>query len=63
MIMIEKPVISSDFTIEDAYKLKGCTKKQLEKKRALQELELLRKKETIIDYDSELASHREEKYG
>ncbi len=42
--MIKKPVISSDFTIEDAYKLKGCTKKQLEKKRALQELELLRKR-------------------
>ncbi len=42
--MIEKPVISSDFTIEDAYKLKGCTKKQLEKKRAFQELEFIKKR-------------------
>lgn len=59
---MEKPIISTDFTIQDAYKLKGCTKKRLEKKRAFQELELLRKEGTIIDYDAELASHREEKY-
>lgn len=36
---------------------------QSEKKRAFEELELLRKKGTITDYNAELASYREEKYG
>lgn len=36
---------------------------QSEKKRAFEELELLRKKETITDYNAELASYREERYG
>lgn len=35
---------------------------QLEKKRAFEELELLRKKGTLTDYKAELTSYREEKY-
>ncbi len=36
---------------------------QSEKKKAFEELELLRKKGTMTDYNAELASYREEKYG
>lgn len=35
---------------------------QSEKKEAFERLEQLRKKGTVTDYDSELASYREEKY-
>lgn len=34
-----------------------------ERKEAFERLEQLRKKGTVIDYDAELASYREEKYG
>lgn len=34
-----------------------------EKKEAFAKLEQLRKKGTVTDYDAELASYREEKYG
>lgn len=36
---------------------------QSERKEAFAKLEQLRKKGTVIDYDSELASYRDEKYG
>lgn len=36
---------------------------QSERKEAFAKLERLRKKGTITDYDAELASYREEKYG
>lgn len=36
---------------------------QSEKKEAFEKLEQLRKKGTVVDYDAELASYREEKYG
>lgn len=36
---------------------------RLERKEAFAKLEQLRKKGTVIDYDAELASYREEKYG
>lgn len=36
---------------------------QSEKKEAFKKLEQLRKKGTLTDYDAELASYREEKYG
>ena len=36
---------------------------QLEKQRAFEKLEQLRKKGTVINYDTELASYREGKYG
>ena len=36
---------------------------QSEKKRAFERLEQLCRKGTVIDYDAELASYREEKYG
>lgn len=36
---------------------------QLERKEAFARLEQLRRKGTVIDYDTELASYREEKYG
>lgn len=36
---------------------------QLERKEAFVRLEQLRKKGTVTDYDAELASYREEKYG
>lgn len=36
---------------------------QSEKKEAFERLEQLRKKGTVVDYDAELASYREEKYG
>ena len=34
-----------------------------ERKEAFARLEQLRKKGTVVDYDAELASYREEKYG
>ena len=34
-----------------------------EREEAFLKLEVLRKKGTVIDYDAELASYREEKYG
>lgn len=39
-----------------------CNDNQLERKEAFERLEQLRKKGTVIDYDAELASYREEKY-
>ena len=36
---------------------------QSERKEAFAKLEQLRKKGTVTDYDSELASYRDEKYG
>ena len=36
---------------------------QLERKEAFARLEQLRRKGTVTDYDTELASYREEKYG
>lgn len=36
---------------------------RVERKEAFAKLEQLRKKGTIADYDAELASYREEKYG
>lgn len=36
---------------------------QLERKEAFVKLEQLRKKGTVTDYDAELASYREDKYG
>ena len=36
---------------------------QSERKEAFTRLEQLRKKGTVTDYDTELASYREEKYG
>lgn len=36
---------------------------QSERKEAFMRLEQLRKKGTVTDYDTELASYREEKYG
>ena len=36
---------------------------QSERKEAFARLEQLRKKGTVVDYDAELASYREEKYG
>ncbi len=36
---------------------------QMEKREAFARLEQLRKKGTVTDYDAELASYREEKYG
>ena len=36
---------------------------QLERKEAFARLEQLRKNGTVFDYDAELASYREEKYG
>lgn len=36
---------------------------QSERKEAFSRLEQLRKKGTVTDYDAELASYREEKYG
>ena len=36
---------------------------QSERKEAFARLEQLRKKGTVADYDAELASYREEKYG
>lgn len=36
---------------------------QLERKEAFARLEQLRKKGTVTDYNAELASYREEKYG
>lgn len=36
---------------------------QSEKKEAFAKLEQLRRKGTVVDYDAELASYREEKYG
>ena len=36
---------------------------QSEKKEAFSRLEQLRKKGTVTDYDAELSSYREEKYG
>jgi len=59
---MEKPILSPDFTIEDIHKLREYNDGQLEKKRAFEELELLRKKGNITDYDIELVSYREEKY-
>ena len=40
-----------------------CHDTQPERKEAFARLEKLRKKGTVIDYDAELASYREEKYG
>lgn len=37
--------------------------RQSERKEAFARLEQLRKKGTVIDYDTELASYRDEKYG
>lgn len=37
--------------------------KQSERQEAFAKLEQLRKKGTVVDYDAELASYREEKYG
>ena len=37
--------------------------RQSERKEAFARLEQLRKKGTVMDYDAELASYREEKYG
>lgn len=36
---------------------------QSERKEAFERLEQLRKKGTVVDYDAELTSYREEKYG
>lgn len=36
---------------------------QIERKEAFSKLEKLRKKGTVTDYDAELVSYREEKYG
>ncbi len=36
---------------------------QSERKEAFARLEQLRRKGTVVDYDAELASYREEKYG
>lgn len=36
---------------------------QSERKEAFDRLEQLRKKGTVVDYDAELASYRDEKYG
>lgn len=36
---------------------------QTERREAFSRLEQLRKKGSVVDYDSELASYREEKYG
>lgn len=40
-----------------------CNDNRSEKKDAFERLEQLRKKGTVVDYDAELASYREEKYG
>lgn len=40
-----------------------CNDNQSERKEAFARLEQLRKKGTVTDYDEELASYREEKYG
>ena len=40
-----------------------CNDEQTERKEAFARLEQLRKKGTVNDYDAELASYREEKYG
>lgn len=40
-----------------------CNNDQSEKKEALARLEKMRRKGTITDYDAELASYREQKYG
>ncbi len=39
------------------------TDSQSERKEAFEKLEQLRKKGTVSDYDAELASYRDEKYG
>lgn len=36
---------------------------QIERKEAFERLEQIRKKGTVVDYDTELASYRDEKYG
>lgn len=36
---------------------------QIERKEAFERLEQIRKKGTVVDYDAELASYRDEKYG
>lgn len=41
----------------------GLYDDQLERKEAFARLEQLRKKGTVTDYDAELASYREKKYG
>lgn len=41
----------------------GLYNNQLERKEAFTRLEQLRKKGTVTDYDAELASYRDEKYG
>lgn len=40
-----------------------CYDSQIERKEAFVKLEQLRKKGTVTDYDAELASYRDEKYG
>lgn len=40
-----------------------CNNDQSEKKEAFARLEKMRRKGTITDYDAELASYREQKYG
>lgn len=40
-----------------------CNDEQSERKEAFAKLEQLRRKGTVVDYDAELTSYREEKYG
>lgn len=57
-----KQTISLDCGTEDDL-LEVCYDSQAEKKEAFLRLEQLRKKGTVINYDAELASYRDERYG
>lgn len=51
------------FILQIMQGVNGLYDDQLERKEAFARLEQLRKKGTVTDYDAELASYREKKYG
>ena len=51
------------FIIQIMQGVNGLNNNQSEKKEAFEKLESLKKKGTITDYDAELVSYRELKYG
>lgn len=63
--MLEKvPEDKLGFVIQIMQGVNGLyNDEQSEKKEAFAKLEQLRRKGTVVDYDAELASYREEKYG
>lgn len=63
--MLEKvPEDKLGFVIQIMQGVNGlCNDEQPEREGAFARLEQLRRKGTVTDYDAELASYREEKYG